>query len=57
MKKKEACPCPKPGGMCGDQTYEEMFAAMLATKQDSQNSYHKLREIHLRWKRLGAEVR
>lgn len=57
MKKKEPCTCGRQGGMCGDQTYEEMFAAMLASKSDSQNSYERLRSIHLKWKKLAAEVR
>lgn len=57
MKKKEPCTCSRQGGMCGDQSYEEMFEAMVASKSDSQNSYERLRAIHLKWKKLGAEVR
>ena len=57
MKKKEPCTCSRQGGICGDMSYDEMFQAMLASKMDSQNSERRLREIHLKWKRLGAEVR
>lgn len=56
-RKKEPCACPKQGGMCGDQSYDEMFEAMLASKMDSQNTYHRLREIHLKWKKLGTQAR
>lgn len=38
-------------------TYDEMFKAMLASKQDSQQGFNRLLEIHLKWKRLAAEVR
>jgi hypothetical protein len=57
MKKKEPCTCSRQGGICGDMTYDEMFKAMLASKQDSQQGFNRLLEIHLKWKRLAAEVR
>jgi len=56
VKKKEPCTCSRQGGICGDMSYDEIWAAMLA-KRDSQLTEYRLREIHLKWKNLAAEVR
>ena len=53
--KQERCSCPGP--CCGDQSYGEMLKAMEDHFVARDLSYDQLRSIHLKWKRVAAEVR
>jgi len=52
---KEKCPCPGP--LCGDQTHAEMFEAMKARYLGNNIDEYYLKQIHLKWKKIGASVR
>lgn len=53
----EVKPCPCPGPLCGDMTYEEIYAKMVQVGVTHDQSPNDLLRIHRKWKRLGAEVR
>lgn len=55
MATKAKCPCPGP--CCGDLTYDEMLKAMEARFLGANVTHEYLRQVHLKWKRIAAEVR
>lgn len=54
-KPKRQCACPGP--CCGTQTYPQMLAAMKGRFLGPQFSEHYLEQIHIKWKRIAAELR
>lgn len=55
MAKRERCACPGP--ICGDMDYGQMLQALTSKYRSQALSDAHLREIHLKWKRLAAEVK
>lgn len=54
-KQKRQCACPGP--CCGTQAYDEMFEAMKGKFLGGNVTEHYLEQIHIKWKRIAAEIR